>query len=139
MNYEEKKAWLRRYQAALRTQRELELEVKQLQSSAERVTPLLSGSPAGGGDGQALPRAVERLLDSKAELERAVAQCDAVRREVADAIASLPPGREQEVLRRRYILGQKWEQIAVEMDTDLRWVYRLHSAAVKRLTMESHP
>lgn len=139
MNYEEKKAWLRRYQTALRTQRELELEVHQLQSSAERVTPLLSGSPAGGGDGQALPRAVERLLDSKAELERAVAQCDAVRREVAGAIASLPPGREQEVLRRRYILGQRFEQISVDMHLDYRWVRRLHSRAVANLTLESPP
>lgn len=139
MNYEEKKAWLRRYQAALRTQRELELEVQQLQSSAERVTPLLSGSPAGGGDGQALPRAVERLLDSKAELERAVAQCDAVRREVAGVIAALPPGREQEVLRRRYILGQRFEQISVDMHLDYRWVRRLHSRAVANLTLESPP
>ena len=139
MNYEEKKAWLRRYQAALRAQRELELEVHQLQSSAERVTPLLSGSPAGGGDGQALPRAVERLLDSKAELERAVAQCDAVRREVSGAIASLPPGREQEVLRRRYILGQRFEQISVDMHLDYRWVRRVHSRAVANLTLESPP
>ncbi|MGN0707410.1 MAG: hypothetical protein ACI4JC_05360 [Faecalibacterium sp.] len=138
MIYEEKKSWLRRYQTALCTQRELELEVQQLQSSAERVTPLLSGARGGGGDGQTLPRAVERLLESKAELEQAVAHCDAVRREVSAVIAALPPGREQEVLRRRYILGQRWEKIAVEMDTDLRWVYRLHSAAVKRLTMESH-
>ena len=30
------------------------------------------------------------------------------------------------VLYRRYILNQKWEKIAVEINLDLRWIYRLH-------------
>lgn len=30
------------------------------------------------------------------------------------------------VLYRRYILNQKWEKIAAEINLDLRWIYRLH-------------
>lgn len=38
---------------------------------------------------------------------------------------------------RRYIRGQKWEQIAVEMRMDFRWITRRHHIAVDGLTLES--
>lgn len=41
------------------------------------------------------------------------------------------------VLYRRYIINQKWEEIAVQMHFDLRWVYRIHGAALRDL--ESTP
>ena len=41
------------------------------------------------------------------------------------------------VLYRRYMLNQKWEEIAMQMYFDLRWVYRIHGAALRDL--ESTP
>ena len=60
MTYEETVHWLRRYQESLRQEQELAKEVEQLQSEACRMTPLLSGMPGGGSDGQGLPRAADR-------------------------------------------------------------------------------
>lgn len=37
------------------------------------------------------------------------------------------------VLYRRYILNQKWEKIAVEINLDLRWIYRLHGQGLRNL------
>lgn len=37
------------------------------------------------------------------------------------------------VLYRRYILNQKWEKIAVAINRDLRWIYRLHSQGLRNL------
>lgn len=37
------------------------------------------------------------------------------------------------VLYRRYILNQKWEKIAVAIDRDLRWIYRLHGQGLRNL------
>ena len=37
------------------------------------------------------------------------------------------------VLYRRYIINQKWEEIAVQMHFDLRWVYRIHGRALHDL------
>lgn len=37
------------------------------------------------------------------------------------------------VLYHRYILNQKWEKIAVEINLDLRWIYRLHSQGLRNL------
>ena len=135
MTYDEKVAWLRRYRRALRRQAELEQEVEQLDSAAKRVAPMLSGMPGGQGDGNALPRAVENLLEAKAELEAQCDICGDIRREVVAAIEQVTNQRDHEILRRRYILGRRWEEIAVEMHLEYRWVTRSHHKAVDRMIL----
>lgn len=137
MTYDEKIAWLRRYREAIRRQVELEREVDQLDSAAKRVTPMLSGMPGGPGDGNALPRAVENLLEAKAELEAQCDICGDIRREVVAAIEQVKNQRDNEILRRRYLLGQKWEYIAVEMQYDYKWILKRHHATVEKLTIKS--
>ena len=135
MTYDEKVAWLRRYRQALRRQAELEQEVEQLDSAAKRVTPMLSGMPGGPGNGNALPRAVESIIQAKQELEAQVNVCGAVRCEVVEAIEQVTNPRDHEILRRRYILGQRWEEIAVEMLIEYRSVTRRHRKAVEKLIL----
>lgn len=130
MTYADKIRWLRRYGDARRQQRVLEKEIEALRSDAERVTPLLGALPGGAGEGGRVPRAVEAILEAQEQLRAQCDQCAAVRAEVESAIARVPGQRDQEILRRRYILGQKWEQIAVEMVIDLRWIYRMHKRVV---------
>ena len=130
MTYADKIRWLRRYGDARRQQRVLEKEIEALRSDAERVTPLLGALLGGAGEGGRVPRAVEAILEAQEQLRAQCDQCAAVRAEVEAAIARVPGQRDQEILRRRYILGQKWEQIAVEMVIDLRWIYRMHKRVV---------
>lgn len=136
MTYDEKIAWLRRYQDSLRRERELEREVEQMETLATRVTPRLSGMP-GGGDGQSLPRAVEGIIRAKQELEAQINQCGAIRREVVAALEQIDNPRDHEILRRRYILGQKWEQIAVEMNYAYQYVCDRHKRTVCKMLIES--
>lgn len=138
MTYEEKVRWLRRYQGSLRREQELAEEVERLQSEATRITPLLSGMPGGQGDGQKLPRAVERIVQAQQELQEQIDHCADVRGEIAAVIARVTNHKDHEILRRRYILGQRWEYIAVQMEIELRWVYRRHRNAVGCMTIESH-
>lgn len=37
---------------------------------------------------------------------------------------------EQEVLRLRYILGMKWEEVAVKMNYSWKWVHKIHGRAL---------
>lgn len=135
MTYEEKVRWLRRYQESLRREQELAEEVERLQSEATRITPLLSGMPGGPGDGQKVPRAVERIVQAQQELQEQVDRCADVRGEIAAVIAQVTNHKDYEILRRRYILGQKWEQIAIEVRLESRWVRRLHKRAVGMLSI----
>lgn len=138
MTYNEKIAFLRRYRDAQRTMRRLLEELQQLQAEATSVSQALSGMPSGGGDGQAIPRAVERIADAESRLVSAYGAALAECSRVKDAIDTVPDPLRRDILTSRYILGQRWERIAADIDRDLRWVLRLHHRAVDELTIESH-
>lgn len=138
MTYDEKIAFLRRYRDAQRTMRRLLEELQQLQAEATSVSQALSGMPSGGGDGQAIPRAVERIADAESRLVSAYGAALSECNRVKDAIDTVPDPLRRDILTSRYILGQRWERIAADIDRDLRWVLRLHHRAVDELTIESH-
>ena len=138
MTYSEKVEWLKRYRYAQRTMRRLLAELQQLQAEATSVSQALSGMPSGGGDGQAIPRAVERIADAESRLVSAYGAALAECSRVKDAIDTVPDPLRRDILTSRYILGQRWERIAADIDRDLRWVLRLHHRAVDELTIESH-
>ena len=138
MTYDEKIAFLRRYRDAQRTMRRLLEELQQLQAEATSVSQALSGMPSDGGDGQAIPRAVERIADAESRLVSAYGAALAECNRVKDAIDTVPDPLRRDILTSRYILGQRWERIAAYIDRDLRWVLRLHHRAVDELTIESH-
>ena len=135
MTYENKVAWLRRYQDSLRRERELGQELEQLRSRACKVTPALTGMPGGAGDGQSLARAVASIVQAQQELQAQINVCGAIRREIVSALSQITNPRDHEILRRRYILGQRWEVIAVEMHLEYRWVTRRHHRAVDAMIL----
>ena len=137
MEYEDKVRWLRRYLDAQRRERVLEEEVARLRAEAERVTPLITGMPGGGPNADKLPAAVGRIIDAQQELTAQINCCQAIRREVVAVIDRVTDARRHEVLHRRYLLGQRWEQIAVEMQLNFRWVTKLHRRSIENMALES--
>lgn len=133
MTYDEKVRWLRRYRDALRLEEELRQELEDQRSRACKTTAALTGMPGGGGDGQALPHAVESIVEAQQELQAQINVCGAVRREIVAALDQIDDARDHEILRRRYLRGQKFEQIAVEMNLEYRWVRRLHKKCVGKM------
>ena len=133
MTYEEKVRWLRRYQDSLCREQELAEEVEQLRSRACKVTPSLSGMPGGTSDGQALPRAVEQILEAQQELQAQIEQCNTILKEVVTVIKKITIQKDEEILRRRYILGENWETISEKVNLDSRWIKRRHKKALNTL------
>ena len=135
MEYSEKVAWLRRYRESLRREQLLTEEIGQLEAQARRVTRAISGMPGGGGDGQAIPRAVERLEEARQKLAAQLEQGQARRAEIEAAIQREVHPLRRDILTRRYILGQRWEKIAAAHHLVLRQVFRLHHQAVDGLDL----
>lgn len=98
MEYSEKVAWLRRYRESLRREQLLTEEIGQLESQARRVTRAISGMPGGGGDGQAIPRAVERLEETRQKLAGLLEQDQAQRAEIESAIQKEPIPLRRDIL-----------------------------------------
>lgn len=135
MTYDEKLAFLRRYRDAQRTMRRCMEELAQLRDEAASVSQALSGMPSDGGDGQAIPRAVERIADAESRLVSAYGAALSERNRVKDAIDTVPDPLRRDILTRRYILGQRWERIAADNDLVMRQVFRLHHRAVESLDL----
>lgn len=135
MNYSEKVEWLRRYRAALKKEKLLRDELQALRERSIGCGQALNGMPRAASDGQSLPRAVESILKAQQELECQINVCGAIRREVVAAIETVPDDRDQEILRRRYLLGETFEQISTKMLLEYRWVRRRHKAGVNKFNV----
>lgn len=136
MTYKEKIAWLSQYRAAVNRERMLESELEMLRSDAERVTACMGGMPGAGPDVNRLPRAVERIAETRKKLEQEIEDCVDRRFEVMRVVAAVAAPDVQEVLRRRYILGQTYPEIADAVGLVLRRVYQIHRAGVLDLDLE---
>lgn len=135
MTYQEKIAWLGQYRAAVRREQMLEGELEMMRAAAERVTACLTGMPGAGLNPDRLPKAVERIEETQKKLEQQIEDCVDCRFAVMQVVAAVQAPDVQEVLRRRYILGQSYGEIADAMGVVLRRVYQIHRAGVLALPL----
>lgn len=137
MTYEEKKAWLWRYRSAKRFERLRLDELATLEAEACHTTQRYSPTPGGGGDGQTLPRSVERIDEACREAAAQSAVCDAIRAEIMDVFSQLDDEVDFMILFRRYILLEDWDKIAVYVRLSRSQMFQHHSAAVRQLDIKS--
>lgn len=135
--YEKNKAWLRRYQESIREEQLLMEEIEQLKSEAARITPCLSTVPGGGGQGDGLPRAVEKLMEAQQRLECQIKCSCKARVEIVKVLKEVKNVQEREILMRRYLLRRRWEEISKEMSMSKRWLLKQHRKAVEELHIPS--
>lgn len=75
------------------------------------------------------------LADYEAETDRLLQEMNTARQRAENLIASVPERVHREVLTRRYIIGQRWEDIAECMSYNLRHVYKIHGAALQQMAL----
>ena len=137
MTYEEKKAWLWRYRSAKRFELLRLDELATLEADATHTTQRFSPVSGGSGDGQALPRSVERIDEARRAAEAQSAVCDAIRAEIMEVFRQLDNEVDFMILFRRYILLEGWSEIAYHVRLSRSQVFQHHSDAVKRLDPKS--
>lgn len=137
MTYEEKKAWLWRYRSAKRFERLRLDELATLEAEAMHTTQRYSATPGGGGDGQTLPRAVERIEEARQAAEAQSAVCDVIRAELMDVFSQLDNEVDFMILFRRYVLLEDWDKITVYVRLSRSQMFQHHSAAVRQLDIKS--
>ena len=137
MTYEEKKTWLWRYRSAKRFERLRLDELATLEAEARHTTQRYSAMPGGGGDGQTLPRSVERIEEARQAAEAQSTVCDAIRAELMDVFSQLDNEVDFMILFRRYVLLEDWDKIAVYVRLSRSQMFQHHSAAVRQLDINS--
>ena len=77
--------------------------------------------------------AVAKIVDLQAEINRDIDTLVDLKREIVAVIKAVENMEYQTILEKRYLCYQSWEQIAVEMSYDLRWLYRMHNRALAEI------
>lgn len=75
------------------------------------------------------------LADYESEAERLLQEMINARQVAENFIADAPDQDQREVLTRRYIIGQKWEDVAYSMNYSLRRIYQLHGYALQNIAL----
>lgn len=133
MNNEEKKQYLRRYQTAKRRVGMIQEEIEELRSSKTSPVGLGVGAPRKWYTD--LSGCAARLDELLRELEAEKEMQMVTYREIRQQIGMVPDPTEQEILSRRYLIGQSWEKIAVEMGYSYRNITRVHGYALKHFEL----
>ena len=109
-------------------------QISQLRSLATKSTTVLSDSKVSSGiSHDKIPKIVAKIIDMERQVDEEIDALQDIKKSVIDVIYNIDDAKLREVLERRYINDQKWEQIAFEMGYDIRWIYRMHGQALCRI------
>lgn len=112
----------------------LEYKIMGLRSLRERVTPSYSKAP-GGTSGDRLTDITSKIIELENEQRNKVLSYLESYRAAEQAIMFVESAdiRLAEVLRLRYLEGERWEQIACDLHYSWKQVFNLHNKGIKIL------
>ena len=85
--------------------------------------------------GNGTENAVLRVLELEERLDKEIDRLTEKRQEIERAVNAIPDEVQREVLTRRYLLYQKWEDIAQEMGYTKRRIFQIQGNALKNISL----
>lgn len=82
--------------------------------------------------------AILSIIELEAEINADICKLVDTKKDIVHKIKSVENPEYQTLLELRYLCFKSWEQIAVDMGYDLRWLYRLHHRALNAVIETSH-
>jgi DNA-directed RNA polymerase specialized sigma subunit len=108
--------------------------VESLNELAARCTSTLTGMPHNPSKSTSpMADAVIKIIDLQDEINRELNMLVDLKREISLIIRGVDCNEYRIILEKRYISNKTWPEIAVELGYNLRHLYRLHDAALKKV------
>ena len=127
---EKKKEYLNGYKYAKRRVKRIREQIQQLRLDA--MFPCLQGDGMPRGSSQSdLSNYMEKYEDLMGELKKERLEAVKEYTEIHRAIKEMKDEEEKEILERKYLMRQTWEEIAEELGCDRRTAIRKHGNALK--------
>lgn len=106
------------------------IEIQNLRDNASRITPAYSLAPGGSGNWQRIENTMAKIVD----MENIIKQDIEIQLLAIDEIHCLMVMVDDPLLKlllhKRYVLYEKWEKIAVDLNYSWKQVHRLHNKAL---------
>jgi hypothetical protein len=114
-------------------------QVRSLRDLAEKATATLSDMPRNPSPNHhRMEDFLCKALDLENEINADLCCLIDTKREIVTVVKCVENRELQTLLEMRYLCYKTWEEIAVEMHFDLRWVYRLHGRALDEVDAIRH-
>lgn len=106
-------------------------QVASLNDLATKCTATITGMPHSPNHStSSMEDAITKIIDLQGEICKDMNLLVETKAEIVALIKQVEDKNYQTLLEERYLCFLPWEQIAVDMDYDIRWVYRLHGKAL---------
>lgn len=96
-----------------------------------------SDSPKSTASNYKLEECTQNIMDLQEELCEAMADLVDVTCEISRAIQKIENYDYQDLLVKRYVLGEPWEKIATDLGYELRYIHKLHGRALQEIKIFS--
>ena len=114
-------------------------QVTRLRENATNCTVALSDMPRPDSPNkQRMEETICKIVDLEYEINADIDRLVDLKAEARKAINAVTDPDQQLILELRYLCFKSWEQIAVDMGYELRWLYRLHHRALDAVSEISH-
>lgn len=124
------KEYLQQYQNA---EREINAKLDQiyrLRELATKTTQALTSEHVQSSAENKVEKIVTKIADLDAEVNAEIDRLVSMKHDIEKTIQQIPDASQRVVIERRYINGERWEQIAVELNYTYRNVCYLHGKAL---------
>ena len=135
MTNQEKKAYLMEYSKCNEKINILLEELYTWETRATKITAVNTGMPKGGQVSDKVGSSVLKILQIKEKIQQEIDAFSEIANNVYKAINSLNDPTLEALMLYRYIQGLTWEQIALKMNYNYRWVLRLHNKALTQMAI----
>ena len=132
MTSQEKKQYLSQYLYICDEIEDLLHDLEEWYTIAGKVTASYSGTP-GGGSSDKLNSVVAKILEIKDSCAERLERMEGLKHSIEKAVASVDEIELKRILRRRYIRGWNFQQIADSLNYSYRQVTRLHGIALRKV------
>ena len=107
-------------------------QIVSLRALATKATSTLSDTPPSGTRNvHSMEDIIAKIVDLENEINRDIDILVDLKREFVSVIREIDNTEYQTLLELRYLCFKTWEQIAVDMGYDLRYIHKLHNRALE--------
>ena len=122
------------FNQAYRLDQRINSKIEQLRTLNElalKATATYTGMPHSPNKGsQTMANTVDRIIDLQNEINRDIDELVDLKAEIREVIDAVPDTDLRLILEERYLNWKSWEQIAVTLGYNLRYLHRLHRQAL---------
>jgi DNA-directed RNA polymerase specialized sigma subunit len=127
------KEYLRQYLDADRAINAKLEQISKLRALATKTTQTLQPDKVQSSNENKTEKIIAKIVDLENEVDAEIDRLVDIKTQVEAVIRQVPDATQRILLERRYIIGETWEQIAVDLHYSYMQICRIHGKALQKV------